>query len=218
MFTEKDMDAIFYYSTWDDKKFNELTEGPRHRGLIIDMLKDKKSTGLIREAIIAKFLKLERNTRMHSTSNGVTTFDAVHIETQTCYEIKAEQHTVDNPDRVSQSGQLAGVGVFSSISKAPEKVNWALSKLIDGDPMIGHGMFLDGRMLSLVTFRLSDAPDAVGRISDYAKRQNETVPRYSYSDWAYIDKLNVVYHSPFWPENISNKYRDHLLLRHISGL
>lgn len=112
MFTPEDMDSLYHYMMWNDLEFEKSTDGPNHRRLIKSLLIEKKSTGLIREALIAKHLGLIHNTKMHSTTDGVTTFDAVHPVTNICYEIKAEQHTTNNIDRKSQNGQLSGTGVL----------------------------------------------------------------------------------------------------------
>lgn len=198
---EMDKKAIDCYIIHDDIGFENFTEGPRHRRALEGKLLNKKSTGLIREELIARFLGLKHNTRMHSTTDGVTTFDAVDTITDDCYEIKAEEHTTDNPDRKTQSGQLSGTGVFSSI-----RTQEHIDKLSNDNPMIAHGMFGDGRLLCLVRFRLMDSK-AIDRITKYALGATTTEPRYSFADWINCPTLDIVYVSDNWPKHINPKYR-----------
>ena len=207
MFTEEDMSALYQFIMWDDEKFINLTEGPRHRQLILSILSDKKSNVLIREALIARKLGLVHNTKMHSTTNGVTSFDATHPITARCYEIKAEQYTTNNQDRKTQSGQITGTGVFSTIDDEASFI-----KLRDASPMIAHGMFYDGRMLGLVTFELIDCP-AIDRIEKYFRGSTKTAPRYSYQDWINSPSLKIEYISDKWPDNISRKYKKELIAK-----
>lgn len=207
MFTPEDMDSLYHYMMWNDLEFEKATDGPNHRRLIKSLLIEKKSTGLIREALIAKHLGLIHNTKMHSTTDGITTFDAVHPVTNICYEIKAEQHTTNNIDRKSQNGQLSGTGVFSTIVDEA-----SFTKLKTENPMIAHGMFLDGRLLLLVTFRLSDTK-GIDRIEKYFRGNSKTEPRYSYQDWVNHPELKIEYVSPNWPDDVSKKYRTEFMTR-----
>lgn len=201
MFSDDDMNAIYEYILWNDEKFEELTEGPRHRNLILSLMADKKSNDLMRERLIAKFLGLNHNNRMHSTTNGITTFDAVHPMTNLCYEIKTEQHTSNNAERSTQNGQLNGAGAFSSIRDID-----GINKLISDNPIIAHGMFGDGRLLSLSTFKLSES-NAITRISKYHLNNSKTTPKYAFTDWIDIPTLKIEYVSEKWPAHIAPKYR-----------
>lgn len=208
MITEEDMNALHRYILWDDTEFELLTEGPRHRQLLLSILNDKKSNVLLREALIARQLGLKHNTQMHSTVNGVTIFDATCPVFGNHYEIKDEQHTSGNLDRKSQSGQLSGTGVFSTIVD-----DGTFNKLRDSDPTIAHGMFIDGRLVLLVTFKLSECQAALDRIERYFRGPTKTAPRYSYQDWCNLPNLKIEYVSPYWPEHISKKYRKEFMQR-----
>jgi hypothetical protein len=181
-----DIQALGHYILWDDAGFNALTEGPRHRRALLARLFDKKSSGLLREQLISNFLGLSHNSKMHSTTDGITTYDAVHPITGDCYEIKAEEHTTNNPGRKNQSGQLAGAGIFSNIQDEA-----GILKFKNDDPMIAHGMFGDGRLLALVTFRLSDTT-AIERITKYCLGNTKTEPRYMFSNWQHAN-YNLMY-------------------------
>jgi len=198
---ELDKQAIDRYMINDDVGFEMLTEGPRQQRTLKAKIINKKSTGLIREEHIARFLGLKHNTRMHSTTDGVTKFDATDEINNDCYEIKAEEHTTDNTDRKTQSGQLTGTGVFSTITSQDH-----IDKLRDNDPMIAHGMFGDGRLLCLVRFRLSHSK-ALDRITRYALGTSSTEPRYAFSDWIDCPTLDIVYVSDYWPAHIAPKYK-----------
>jgi hypothetical protein len=195
-----DIQALGHYILWDDAGFNALTEGPRHRRALLSRLFDKKSSGLLREQLISNFLGLSHNSKMHSTTDGVTTYDAVHPITGDCYEIKAEEHTTNNPGRKTQSGQLAGAGVFSNIQDEA-----GILKFKNDNPMIAHGMFGDGRLLALVTFRLSDTT-AIERITKYCLGDTKTEPRYMFSNWEHAN-FNLMYVAPQWPVTINKRYR-----------
>lgn len=199
---ELDMQALSAYIFWDDQRFESLTEGRRHRRSLISKLLDKKSTGLLRERLIARTLGLEHNPKMHSTTDGITTFDGVDKSNNDCYEIKAEEHTTNNPDRKIQSGQIGGVGVFSTIETQDH-----IDKLRAANPMIAHGMFGDGRLLSLSKFRLLDSL-ALDRISRYALGETSTEPRYALSDWINCPTLKLVYVADKWPAHIAPKCRN----------
>lgn len=199
---ELDLKAMVNYALWDDENFERLTEGPRQRRSLLARLLDKKSSGLLREKIIAHILKLRHNTRLHSTTDGITTFDGIDELTNICYEIKAEEHTSNNPDRKTQSGQIAGVGVFSTI-KTRDHIN----KLTLANPMIAHGMFGDGRLLSLSRFRLNDT-NCMARIASYALRDTSTEPRYALSDWISCPTLDLVFVADAWPSHIAPKHRN----------
>lgn len=198
---ELDMQALVQYTLGDDFGFESLSEGPRQQRTLLTKLMDKKSTGLLRERLIARILGLVHNPKMHSTTDGVTTFDGVHPVTGICYEIKAEEHTTNNPDRKIQSGQLAGVGVFSTIVSQAH-----IDKLTLDNPMIAHGMFGDGRLLCLVTFRLGDS-NGLERITRYALSEKSTEPRYAFSDWIDCPTLEIVYVADSWPDHMNLKYK-----------
>jgi hypothetical protein len=204
---ELDKKAIDRYMLWDDVGFASFTEGPRHRRALQAKILNKKSTGLIREEHLARFLGLKHNTRMHSTTDGITTFDAVDESNQDCYEIKAEEYTTNNPDRKIQSGQLTGTGVFSNITSQDH-----IDRLRKNDPMIAHGMFGDGRLLCVVRFRLSHSK-ALDRISKYALGETATEPRYALSDWIDCPTLEIVYVSENWPAHMAPKCRATMLKR-----
>jgi len=208
MVTEEDMNALHRYILWDDAEFELLTEGPRHRQLLLSILDDKKSNVLLREALIARQLGLKHNTQMHSTVNGESIFDATCLVFGNHYEIKAEQHTSENLDRKFQSGQLSGTGVFSTIVD-----DASFNRLRDNDPIIAHGMFIDRRLVLFVTFRLSECQAALDRIERYFRGSTKTAPRYSYQDWYNIPSLKIEYVSPHWPANISRKYRKEFMQR-----
>lgn len=196
-----DMQALLHYAQWNDVEFHNFTEGPRHRRALLAKAMDKKSSGLLREKLIAMKLGLVHNTKMHSTTNGVTTFDGIHPVTQECYEIKAEEHTTNNPDRRHQSGQISGTGVFSTVV---DQITY--DKLITNNPIIAHGMFGDGRLLCLATFRLSETYCAK-RIHRYCFGESKTEPRYALVDWVDSPGMNLHYVSAFWPDHIAPKYK-----------
>ena len=196
---ELDMKALDRYILGDDTGFAKFTEGPRHQRSLISKLIDKKSTGLLRERLIARFLGLKHNTRMHSTTDGITTFDGVDEGTGNCYEIKAEEHTTNNPDRKTQSGQISGVGIFSTIVSQEH-----IDKLTLDNPIIAHGAFGDGRLLFLVKFRLKDS-DGLARIARYALGNTLTEPRYLLSDWINCPTLELLYVADNWPNHMAPK-------------
>lgn len=196
-----DMAALYKRMLYDDVGFNEMTEGPRHRNLLIGVLTSKHSSSLIRERLVAEFLGLQHITKMHSTTDDFSTYDAVEVFTGKPFEIKAEQHVRVNLDRKTNGGQISGTGLFSSISGAE-----SIDKLLDDNPRIAHGMFLDDRLLCIVSFdfALSDAPK---RIMKYFHGGKKTVPRYMYCDWINTISLVVEYISPYWPRDLYTKYK-----------
>lgn len=199
--TDEDINALQKYMLWDDIGFEACTEGPRHRGLLKDIMCDKKVNVLIREKLIANYLGLEHNSKMHSTTDGITTYDAVKLLSGRCFEIKAEQHTRNNADRASDRCQITGTGVFGGVTDLA-----AINKLILDNPRIAHGMFLDGRLLAIVTFDFSSS-GAADRISRYCLGDTKTAPRYTFTDWIDAPGLIVEYISPNWPSNLYSKYR-----------
>jgi len=201
-YSEATLNRFYKYALHDDFEFNTLTDD--HQEMIECIMKDKLGNALIREKIVCKVLGVTHNPNMFSTFDGYTTFDGTHPITNKHHEVKTEQYTSGNEGRKSgDNGQLAGVGIFGGMKNDLDMVR----SLIDGDPVISHGMFADGRLLVICTFQLSNAPNAVERMLDYASRPTKTAVRYMYSDWIYAKGLRVEYLSPNWPRHIAPKYR-----------
>lgn len=200
MFNENDLDLLQAYMLWDDNTVDELVDGPNHKRLLQAVMSDKLSSGIMRERLIARYLGLDHNSRMHSTTKGVTTFDATDPTTGIHYEVKAEQYTSNNPNRSTQNGQLSGTGIF------PVTNQEGIDKLIANNPMIAHGMFMDGRLLCLVTFRLLSS-NGINRITEYCLSSKKTAPRYTFSDWKDCPDLTVHYLCDYWPDKVVPKYK-----------
>ena len=194
-------DSCYYYATDQMEKFMEVTDGQRHQALVKWVMMYKHTNSLIRERIVAKALDLEHNTKVHSTYKGVTTFDATD-NNGNYYEIKTEQYNVGNDDREIAYGQLSGTGLFGNIINHEDA-----KKLQESNPMIAHGMFINGKLVSISTFRLSDAPDAFSRIVKYASSDKRTVPRYMFSDWKSCKNLTVNMFSHSWPDTVAPSYK-----------
>lgn len=194
-------DPCYYYATNQHDQFIENTDGQRHRDMVKWIMHHKHTNSLIRERIVAQVLGLNHNPRMHSTSSGITTYDASDGNTGVHYEIKTEQHNTNHKDTVNGKTQIKGSGVFSGISKPSQ-----IEALLSNDPVIAHGIFIDGLLCGLATFRLSETPSAVERL--YKHSGTQTKPKYMFNDW--INSPNTQYRafSYRWPESVCVKYRN----------
>lgn len=206
-------DSCYYYATNQAEKFLASTDGPRHRALVSWVMNYKHTNSIIREKIVARVLGLVHNPRLHSTHLGVTTYDATDATTGAHYEIKTEQHNSACGHISKSSGQLSGSGMFGNITCAAD-----LADIVAKDPVIAHGMFIDGILCGVATFKLSSATVAVDRIKRYCQSKAKTVPRYSYSDWGNDPSTNFRIFNYRWPETVSVKYRTRFQQAADSGL
>ena len=206
-------DSCYYYSTNQTEKFLASTDGPRHRALVAWVMNYKHTNGIIREKIVARALGLVHNPRLHSTHLGTTTYDATDASTGIHYEIKTEQHNSACENISKSSGQLRGSGMFSNITCTAD-----LDDIVAKDPVIAHGMFIDGVLCGVATFKLSSVPVAVDRIQRYCQAKTKTVPRYTYSDWGDDPSTDFRVFNYRWPETVSVKYRMRFQQAAVNGL
>ena len=208
MHSETAINRFYKFALHDDSEF--LTLATDHQEMIKFIMLDKLGNPLVREKIVCKVLGVTHNPNMFSTYNGSTTFDGTHPETQKHYEVKTEQFNTNNNGRKNgDNGQLSGAGVFGGMKDDISMIH----TLIKNNPIIAHGMFADGRLLAVCTFQLSDAPEAINRMLDYATKDSKTAVRYLYGDWANIDNMTVEYMSTNWPDHVAPKYRAHFANR-----
>ena len=191
-------ESCYYYATNQMKEFEDHTDGPRHRKLVEWIMHYKHTNGIIREKIVAKALGLVHNPRLHSTCNGIASYDATDTTTGNHYEIKTEQYNTVCDTRVHPRSQLTGAGLFGSTD---------YTTLFEHDPTIAHGMFINGKLCGVATFKLSETLGAKNRIYKYSQSNNKTVPRYIFSDWGASPNTQYKIFNHQWPEQVAVKYR-----------
>ena len=199
-------DSCYYYATNQHDQFIDTTDGQRHRDMVKWIMNHKHTNSLIRERIVAQVLGLNHNPRMHSTSSGITTYDASNFDTGIHYEIKTEQHNTRHESDVGRyTTQIKGAGQFSGISSAKH-----IDTLLSNDPVIAHGIFIDGFLCGLATFKLSETPSAVNRLYKYSQSSMSgklTKPKYMFNDWISNPKTQYCVFSYRWPKTVCVKYR-----------
>lgn len=194
----KSFESCYFYATNQMDKFIDSTDGPRHRALVEWIMKNKHINPLVRERVVAEVLNLQHNIAMHSTYNGETTFDATDTSSGIHYEIKTEQHNTIVPFRKTISGQVVGSGCFSQITCKEDA-----EKLFDLNPVIAHGIFVDGKVCGVATFKLIDLPSAVERILRHAQSSTKTAPKYLLSDWKDNPSTEIRLVSSNWPNGVA---------------
>lgn len=195
-------DSCYYYATFQTDRFIQSTDGPRHRKLVEWVMHYKHTNSIIREKIVARALGLAHNPRLHSSYNGITTYDATDTDTNIHYEIKTEQHNTTGTLRKFAKCQINGSGAFGNLSTQAD-----IDNLLKNNPVIAHGLFIDGRLCGIATFNLKDIPSAVGRITRYTLTNSKTTPKYQFADWCSHPGTKIKYFSQNWPTTVAARYR-----------
>ena len=171
-------DSCYYYATFQTDRFIQSTDGPRHRKLVEWVMHYKHTNSIIREKIVARALGLAHNPRLHSSYNGITTYDATDTDTNIHYEIKTEQHNTTGTLRKFAKCQINGSGAFGNLSTQADIDNL-----------------------------LKDIPSAVGRITRYTLTNSKTTPKYQFADWCSHPGTKIKYFSQNWPTTVAARYR-----------